>query len=203
MLVGVSCGIAFRSEGLGAGSVTAFLANHARSRGVSGWLLRCYDGLNLLVALVVYLTFPLQLLPAAEVLSSRWCGSRTAPTERAAEEETQPLTQATLESEAEARPADPRSGSARQRLCLVLGCNAVTLVVPQVGLLVALFGSVGWTVLAAAPALCRLALLRRAGGLRCSARVALDLSVVGFCACVMVVGTALAVQDIVRAWGAR
>ena len=79
MLVGVSCGIAFRSEGLGAGSVTAFLASHARSRGVSGWLLRCYDGLNLLVALVVYLTFPLQLLPAAEVLSSRWCGSRTAP----------------------------------------------------------------------------------------------------------------------------
>jgi len=170
---------------------------------VSGWLLRCYDGLNLLVALVVYLTFPLQLLPAAEVLSSRWCGSRTAPTERAAEEETQPLTQATSESEAEARPADPRSGSARQRLCLVLGCNAVTLVVPQVGLLVALFGSVGWTVLAVAPALCRLALLRRAGGMRCSARVALDLSVVGFCACVMVVGTALAAQDIVRAWGAR
>eukprot|EP01045_Picozoa_sp_COSAG04_P003748 COSAG04_NODE_155_length_22379_cov_5.613707_16_plen_208_part_00 len=207
MLVGVSCGIAFRSEGLGAGSVTAFLANHARSRGVSGWLLRCYDGLNLLVALVVYLTFPLQLLPAAEVLSSRWCGSRTAPTERAAEdaEETQPLTQATAsEGAAEgARPAAPRSGSARQRLCLVLGCNAVTLVVPQVGLLVALFGSVGWTVLAAAPALCRLALLRRAGGLRCSARVALDLSVVGFCACVMVVGTALAIQDIVRAWGAR
>ena len=107
MLVGVSCGIAFRSEGLGAGSVTAFLANLARSRGVSGWLLRCYDGLNLLVALVVYLTFPLQLLPAAEVLSSRWCGSRTAPTERAAEdaEETQPLTQATAsEGAAEVRP---------------------------------------------------------------------------------------------------
>ena len=61
-LTGVTCGIAFRSEGLGSGSVTAFLASHARERGASGAVIAAYDGLNALVAAVVYLTFSLQLV---------------------------------------------------------------------------------------------------------------------------------------------
>lgn len=86
---------------------------------------------------------------------------------------------------------------ATQRLSLVAACIALTIVVPEVGLLVGLFGSIGWTVLAATPPLCRVVLLHRAGSLRCGVRVAFDVWVVCFCVCISVVGTTLALQEIV------
>lgn len=77
----------------------------------------------------------------------------------------------------------------------------LTLAVPSVGLLVSLFGSVGQTGLAAAPPLCRLALIWQGGTeLVAGPRVALDVLIVCFCMAVMGVGSVLAVQDIVRAW---
>jgi amino acid permease len=229
-LTGLSCGVAFRSEGLGPGSVTAFLASHARERGASGTIVAAYDGLNALVALVVYLTFSLQLLPAAQVLS-RWCtscsccsdGGGTAPTDEMrplTRESSAPTTtgedvklavddkcidddQSLRFSESDAVPKSERKCDVQrttQRLSLVAACIALTVAVPQVGLLVGLFGSVAWTVLAATPPLCRLMLLRSAGVLRCGARVAFDVWFICFCAFITVVGTTLAMQDIVSSW---
>ena len=232
-LTGVSCGIAFRSEGLGAGSVTAFLASHARERGASGALIAAYDGLNALVAVVVYLTFSLQLLPAAQVLS-KWCAGCSCCSGRAegrgaggsGKEEMRPLTRQSVvggdgqddelsresiddaqrpvfsESATIAPPVERKCDVQRatQRLSLVAACIALTVAVPEVGLLVGLFGSVGWTVLAATPPLCRVVLLHRAGKLRCGVRVAFDVWFICFCAFITVVGTTLALQDIVAAW---
>ena len=232
-LTGLSCGIAFRSEGLGPGSVTAFLASHARERGASATVVAAYDGLNALVAVVVYLTFSLQLLPAAQVLS-RWCTNCSCCNDHGGAgptDETRPLTRESLAStttgnELDSAPEDNIIGNERslrfsdsdavpplvpserkcniwrttQRLSLVAACIALTVAVPQVGLLVGLFGSVAWTVLAATPPLCRLMLLRKAGVLRCGARVAFDAWFISFCAFITVVGTTLAMQDIVSSW---
>lgn len=232
-LTGLSCGIAFRSEGLAAGSVTAFLASHARQRGASATVIAAYDGLNALVAVIVYLTFSLQLLPAAQVVS-RWCVGCSCcgdGVSAAATDEMRPLTRESLaaptagdgvvsareistteheqslrfsESAAVAPPVpSERTCDVRrttQRLSLVAGCIALTVVVPKVGLLVGLFGSVAWTVLAATPPLCRVMLLRRAGQLRCGVRVAFDVWFICFCGFITVVGTTLAIQDILDSW---
>jgi len=232
-LTGLSCGIAFRSEGLGPGSVTAFLASHARERGASATVIAAYDGLNALVAVVVYLTFSLQLLPAAQVVG-RWCAGCSCCSDgvrAAAADEMRPLTRESLvattagDGVASAREVSttgheqslrfsesgvvpPPVPSERtcdvrrttQRLSLVAGCIALTVVVPQVGLLVGLFGSVAWTVLAATPPLCRVMLLRRASGLRCGVRLAFDVWFVCFCGFITIVGTTLAVQDIMESW---
>ena len=81
ILVGVSCGMAYRAQGLGPGSITAYLANHARDdSNASGQatLVGMYDALNALVAAVVYLTFSLQLLPAAQVCARCCAGPGAA-----------------------------------------------------------------------------------------------------------------------------
>jgi hypothetical protein len=73
--------MAYRAQGLGPGSITAYLANHARDdSNASGQatLVGMYDALNALVAAVVYLTFSLQLLPAAQVCARCCAGPGAA-----------------------------------------------------------------------------------------------------------------------------
>ena len=96
--IGASCGEAFRERGLSSGSVTAFLAERVPgllqppapptdgSGGTGGtdgtggtgggWLGPALHALNLLVTVAVASTFALQLLPAAQVLSTWRCSQQ-------------------------------------------------------------------------------------------------------------------------------
>lgn len=205
LTLSVTCGIAFRGE-LRTASVIAFLAT--RSSGAERYVLQVS---NALVTVAVFLTYPLQLKPASDILAK--CLSRDRVAQPAGPAAANPQEDGgVLES-----PEAPRAavvveeGSARgpvralrevpvwalQRLVFVAVCVATTLAVGNIALLVSLFGAVGQTGLGMLAPLCHLALMGAGVIPRSPARAALDAAIVAFCLVIMVAGTYLALTDII------
>jgi len=183
--VSLTCGIAYRGE-LQSGSIVAFLAAQPGS-GPGHVIVQVADHL---VTAAVFFTYPLQLLPASEILES-WTGiSSSAKAEG---------------SGADAAADEPRRASVLPawvlcRLALVCVTVVTALAADNVTLLTALFGSVGQTGLGMLAPLCHLALVRSGALAGSAARTVLDVAIVAFCAVIMVSGTYLALMDILAHW---
>lgn len=216
--IGVSCGVAYRGV-LQTGSITAFLAEEAMGGPVETIL----GVVNAAVTAAVLSTFPLQLLPAADVFS-KWLQpsapvaaspvppvvvigrSRVATSDTDAAVSTDVIGSKEHDLGEEGEEMNGSVASQRccclpqwvaERLFLVTVFVVVTLLVQDVALLVSLFGAVGQTALAALPSCCHLAMMRAGISELSWWLVGLDVLVVSFCFLVMVIGTMLAMSDIV------
>lgn len=174
LCVTFTCGVAFRAE-LDTASLMAFLAVRT-----TGAMRTALEIANVLVTAAVVFTFPLQLLPAAQILN-RWMSSKKS-SEGAETSEKRPLIPPWI----------------FQHLVLVGGCVATSLAVTNVALLVSLFGAVGQTGLGLIAPICHMALMR-SGAIKMSpTRMGVNFFVVGFCLMVMATGTFGAVTDIIE-----
>jgi len=144
LLIGVTCGPAFPD--IVDGSVTAYLTTKYPD---SLW----YQCVNASVMVAVFLTFPLQLTPAMEVLQE-WFGPGCNPCNA-------------FNSDAGSCNASVVQQKGVQkyewifrRYLVVLSCSVIVLTVNDLALLMALFGAVGNTGLASMPCVLHLKLMQ-------------------------------------------
>eukprot|EP00934_Nitzschia_sp_Nitz4_P007187 Nitzschia sp. Nitz4//scaffold2_size372955//297116//298718//NITZ4_000459-RA/size372955-snap-gene-0.104-mRNA-1//-1//CDS//3329546886//7177//frame0 len=189
------------------GSITAYLATKYPN---SVW----YAVVNGLVTLAVFLTFPLQLTPAMEVWEEwdRNPATMVEPGQEGLEGQNeghsasfQPLEDASSVPNVEGTPTEPVTSSTIcpvdpstwlpsgytwlfRRFVLVLWCLVVVLSVPDLSLLMSLFGAVGQTGLAAMPCLCHLAMQQQGLAKKHPIRMAVDVFTISFAATVMLFG---------------
>mmetsp|Transcript_25086 Transcript_25086/g.37494 ORF Transcript_25086/g.37494 Transcript_25086/m.37494 type:complete len:513 (+) Transcript_25086:39-1577(+) len=217
LLLGVTCGIAYHDR-IDSGSITAFLANDARDQNAAHWKVLLFNITNALVALAVFLTFPLQLFPAAEVFDQWFCSSFSCqsiyklcpPNSRNySDSSSLNLDSTELEQnyiflpggnntseEAHAHPCNAEKYYwMLRRVLLVAFFTLLTLAVPNVGLIVQLVGSIGSTTLAATPSVCNVSLNVK----RNLPIYPLDIAIIIFCGILMVFGTVFAIKDIIDA----
>jgi len=135
LLIGVTCGPAFPD--IIDGSVTAYLTTKYPD---SLW----YQLVNASVMVAVFLTFPLQLTPAMEVLQE-WFGPGCNPCNHDNDVANRGLL---------------RYEWIFRRFLVVLSCAFIVLSVNDLGLLMSLFGAVGNTGLAAMPCILHLQLMK-------------------------------------------
>lgn len=183
----ITCGIAYRGA-LQSGSIVAFLASQPDS-GVKHVIMQIASKL---VTVAVLLTYPLQLLPASEIfekLLEDCCGraskSQSAGSGDGDEEEPRFLLVPTW---------------IVQRLALVAATTLLAFTADNVALLVSLFGAVGQTGLGMLATLCHFALMKTDVLPWASCWAALDISIVVFCAVIMMFGTYFAFKDILDSW---
>lgn len=177
------------------GSITAYLSEEFPD---NVW----FKVVNSIVMLAVFLTFPLQLTPALEVLEE-WFSTNNDPESPTATTggDSPTGSHESLRREAllneENRSTWGRFSWVIPRYCIVIGCASVVLVVGDLGLLMALFGAVGQTGLAMMPCLCHLALQRRGILPKHRGKTLMDLLTVMFCTLVMLFGLITSVERIV------
>lgn len=170
------------------GSITAYLHEAFPD---NSW----FNAVNMIVMLAVFLTFPLQVTPALEVLEE-WCQPAVSLAARD-----------TSTDKPNPTPADP-DGDARDcwgdfkwiipRYCIVLGSAILVLIVDDIGLLMALFGAVGQTGLAMMPCMCHLALQRRGVAPKQRSKTLMNLLTITCCTLVMFFGLIEAVRQILK-----
>lgn len=212
--VGALASLAFPD--IGTGSVTAFLVDQN-----SYWW---FQFVNVAVSVAVFLTFPLQLFPAVEVVVD---GLERRRARHANHRHASVVIEATTSEVAVENQHDPSNCRNEQvlledaseevssggsplmqwvcdkqnlvRVTAVLMCAVVAGAVENVGLLVSLVGAVGQTGLVMLPSIIHLQLQRL--GLLSTGRLSnlIDVVVLIFCLVVMVFGTVSAVSDIIAA----
>jgi Transmembrane amino acid transporter protein len=185
------------------GSITAYLSEEFPD---SLW----FKVINTMVIFAVFLTFPLQVTPALEVLGE-WCQPNTssvAPGNSASHPNPNddtptgsPIRQdALLESYNNVNGGvgdyRDRFGWLIPRYGIVLGCAILVLLIDDLGLLMALFGAIGQTGLAMMPCFCHLALQRRGVAPEHRSKTLMDLVTIVFCTLVMLFGVIASVRRI-------
>jgi amino acid permease len=210
LLIGLSASWGFPENT--SGSITAFLEERYPDQ---PW----FALVNSLVMVAVFLTFPLQLTPAMEVLEE-WCQptnnhNNTMELEQEEQEQESPPTirrvdssdghreDALLEDDAHQQQQQCTTTLKRwwkekqwifRRYLVVLGCAAVVLLVDDLGLLMALFGAVGQTGLALMPCVIHLQLQRQGIAPKHRMKTAMDVFTIAFSALVMIFGLVVSVQ---------
>ena len=183
------------------GSITAYLYEEFPD---NPW----FKSVNTMVMLAVFLTFPLQLAPAMEVLEqwrqpsfssvtiapSRDAHDRAVPPEDARGKNTLLVRLATWG----ACDCWKKISWIMPRYCIVLSCAILVLLVDDLGLLMALFGAVGQTGLAMTPCLCHLALQRKGIAPKQRLKTFMNIVTVTFCSLVMFFGLIASVDRIAR-----
>eukprot|EP00466_Bigelowiella_natans_P020772 jgi/Bigna1/89565/estExt_fgenesh1_pg.C_510129 len=217
LIVGASCGAAF--PGIESGSITAYLSSERNNP----W----FKVVNILTLIAVLMTFPLQLYPAVEVINE-WFGPRCKPTccqdrERKApggggganslndhrripesEVEQQDTTNASMSSSSASSASGVSRSSANaewiiRRIIIVMLSAAVSLGTNNLGLLVALVGSVGSPGLVMMPNIIHLR-LQFSGQIAMSYLAVIgDILVITFALIVGVAGTYFAITQLVNA----
>lgn len=200
------------------GSITAFLAEQFPDQ---PW----FKAVNAMVMLAVFLTFPLQLTPALEVLEEWFTPAIALSSPTTTSEEIQPAADASSQETVPViQPVDSTDGHREAalladedenlapstnswwkkhqwivpRYAIVFGCSIVVLLVDDLGLLMALFGAVGQTGLAMMPCLCHLSLQRHGIAPKHRFKTLLDLLIVIFATLVMFFGLVVSVNRIIQ-----
>lgn len=201
--------------GIENGSITAFLAEQFPAQ---PW----FKAVNAMVMLAVFLTFPLQLTPALEVLEE-WFTPAVAMNDLAPVENDQTSGASPQEAPPQIERIDRKDGQREDallpdevenqlnsntwwkkhewivpRYAIVFGCSVVVLLVDDLGLLMALFGAVGQTGLAMMPCLCHLSLQRHGIAPKHRLKTFVDLMVVIFATLVMFVGLVVSIDRIIQ-----
>jgi amino acid transporter len=209
--IGISASLGFPD--ITSGSITAYLEERFPDQ---PW----YGVVNSLVILAVFLTFPLQLTPAMEVLDE-WFGPGCQPlcgcdwTPSMDTEDHDGLIIERVDS-TDAHRADALLEVATpdavvtyyscfgeyewlvRRYLVVFGCAVVVLIVDDLGLLMSLFGAVGQTGLALMPCLIHWNLQRQGVAPKSTILSLLDLFTIGFSLVVMITGVMFSVQRIIE-----
>lgn len=191
------------------GSITAYLAERYPDEIWFGLV-------NILVMSAVFLTFPLQLTPAMEVVEE-WCGNRDVGHEAIPGMDSNENPLLVLQSldnvypthqdhllgrnetpGSNAAPFCQRHGWILRRYMIVIGCLLVVLYVNDLSLLISLFGAVGQTGLAAMPCLCHLALQRKGLAPKHRLKSAFDIATILFSGGVMIAGIIVTVNRIIK-----
>mmetsp|Transcript_10067 Transcript_10067/g.11499 ORF Transcript_10067/g.11499 Transcript_10067/m.11499 type:complete len:559 (+) Transcript_10067:76-1752(+) len=180
LLIGVTCGPAFPDNV--DGSVTAYLSTKYPD---SLW----YQCVNASVMVAVFLTFPLQLTPAMEVLQE-WFGPGCNPCN-------------SFNSDAGSCNASVVKQKGVQkyewifrRYLVVLSCSIIVLTVNDLGLLIALFGAVGNTGLAAMPCVFHLKLMQDKRAPYHGVLWSIDVGIIALGVAVAIAGVTFALQEI-------
>ena len=210
--IGVSASLGFPD--ITSGSITAYLEERFPDQ---PW----FSVVNSLVMLAVFLTFPLQLTPAMEVLDD-WFGPGCQPTcgcnwtvpfdteardglviERVdssdRHREDALLEQADEDHILTTRPSCFGGNEwIFRRYLVVFGCAVIVLVVDDLGLLMSLFGAVGQTGLALMPCLIHYNLQKQGIAPKSKFLSVLDIFTIGFSFVVMISGLVFSVRRIVQ-----
>jgi amino acid permease len=204
LLIGLSASWGFPDNT--SGSITAYLEERYPDQ---PW----FGVVNSLVMVAVFLTFPLQLTPAMEVLEE-WCQrsndhninsmeqeEESRPTIRRVDSSDGHREDALLEDDAQQQQCTTtfkRWWKEKEwifhRYLVVLGCAAMVLLVDDLGLLMALFGAVGQTGLALMPCAIHLQLQRQGIAPKHRMKTAMDVFTIAFSALVMIFGLVVSVQ---------